>query len=47
MKFWNEWRMETGPGIEPKACLAQLPNGVEARGRRQPTQPVKLTALTR
>lgn len=32
--------METGFGIEPIANLAQLPNGVEARGRRQPTQPV-------
>jgi len=32
--------METGYGIEPKTNLAQLPNGVEARGRRQPTKPV-------
>ena len=32
--------METGFGIGPKTCHARQPNGVEARGRRQPTEPV-------
>jgi hypothetical protein len=32
--------METGFGIGPIANLAQLPDRVEACGRRQPTEPV-------
>jgi hypothetical protein len=41
--------METGFGIEPMANLAQLPDRVEACGRRQPTEPVliKMTARVR
>ncbi len=34
------FRMETGFGIGPIANLAQLPDRVEACGRRQPTKPV-------
>ena len=39
--------METGFGIGPIANLAQLPDRVEACGRRQPTEPVLINTTTR
>ena len=39
--------METGFGIGPIANLAQLPDRVEACGRRQPTEPVLIKMTTR
>jgi hypothetical protein len=38
--------MEAGFGIGPIANLAQLPDRVEACGRRQPTEPVLTDKLT-
>jgi hypothetical protein len=42
-----EIEMETGFGIGPIANLAQLPDRVEACGRRQPTEPVLIKMTTR